>query len=57
MVAWHEKTAKEALEVLETSAARGLTRAEAARRLERCGPNELSRRPPGRLLPRVLGRV
>ncbi len=57
MAAWHEKTAKEALEVLETSAARGLTRAEAARRLERCGPNELSRRPPESLLRRFLGQM
>ncbi len=38
---WHALPASEALEVLETVVDRGLTTQEAARRLERFGPNEL----------------
>ena len=57
MSAWHEKSAREALEQLETSAARGLATGEAERRLARYGRNELERRAPGSLFRRFLGQM
>ena len=40
-VAWHALTAAESAEKLQSDLARGLTEAEAARRLARAGPNRL----------------
>ena len=57
MSAWHEKSAREALEQLETSAARGLATGEAERRLARYGRNELERRAPESLFRRFLGQM
>ncbi|HWS12682.1 MAG TPA: cation-translocating P-type ATPase [Rhodocyclaceae bacterium] len=51
--AWHSLSAREAAAHLETDPARGLTGAEAARRLERYGPNVLQegrRRSPWQML-------
>jgi Ca2+-transporting ATPase len=39
---WHSKEVRDALDELQADPARGLTRPEAARRLERHGPNELA---------------
>ena len=41
MSGWHSQSAREVLAGLETDGQRGLTRQEAARRLERYGPNTL----------------
>ena len=38
---WHAKSVKEVLSALETDRERGLSAPEAARRLERYGPNRL----------------
>ncbi len=43
---WHCLSAEEALARLEVNAGQGLTPAEAARRLERYGPNKLAEQPP-----------
>jgi len=42
---WHSVTIEEVLAALETDPKRGLSEEEAARRLERYGPNTLRERP------------
>ena len=44
--AWHTLSSDAALRALDVDAARGLTAAEAARRLASCGPNALPEAPP-----------
>ena len=57
MGAWHTYSAQQAIAELETDRTRGLTQAEAERRLERYGPNRLERvRRPG-LLRRLWGQL
>ncbi|MDD5938027.1 MAG: cation-translocating P-type ATPase [Clostridiales bacterium] len=45
MSVWHSKSREETISALETDRRRGLSSQEAARRLERYGPNELKGRP------------
>ena len=53
---WHSGSAARLMEELDSSPT-GLTEAEAARRLEKLGPNELTASPPPALLLRILGQL
>ena len=57
MNAWYAKSVKQVLGELETDRERGLSPAEAGRRLERWGPNELARQRRAGLLRRFLGQM
>ena len=57
MNAWYTKSVKQVLGELETDRERGLSPAEAGRRLERWGPNELARQRRAGLLRRFLGQM
>ena len=57
MGAWHTYSAQQAIAELETDRTRGLTQAEAERRLERYGPNRLERGRRQGLLRRLWGQL
>ncbi len=57
MTAWYTKPPEQALKQLETSRARGLTAGEAARRLERYGPNRLEQAGREGVAARVLRQI
>ena len=57
MSAWHSKSLSETLNELGTDRRRGLTAAEAAKRLERYGPNRLEGKPPRPMVLRLLDQL
>lgn len=57
MSAWHEKSVAGTLEELRTDRRRGLSEEEAARRLERYGPNRLEGKPPRSMVLRLLDQL
>lgn len=57
MEPWHSKSLPETLTLLETDPRRGLTAAQAQRRLQKYGPNRLAEAPPRSLLLRLLDQL
>ena len=57
MEPWHSKSLAETLSALNTDRRRGLSAAEAERRLAKYGPNRLSEAPPRNLLLRLLDQL
>ena len=56
-IRWHSLTSEEVVAQLGTAQNEGLTSEEAARRLERFGPNQLQEQPRPGFLQRLIGQL